>query len=1250
MRHLARWVLLGLVVALLGLAGMAYWLATRPDGVDRLARLLQPYAPVTYDYDRAEGSLVGPVRVAGLRVTGAGWALNVGQIDLAWYPAALLRRQLHIADLTIRDLRYQVTTPAAEQPAGDGAPPGPLGLPLTIRVDRFDAQQACYQNGPEAPQCLDARAQALDLGAGRWSAGRLALDHPRLQVSGAGSGETTGRWPLTARLAARAPVEGYPEWTGEFALAGDLTDLGIAHRAPAPYDYELVARLRQPLGPLQWQATWTTSALRPHVFRPDLPEAVVLQAEITGTGTREEARIEAQGRAEGAPEGVWQAKLAGRLDRSGARLDRLSMDGPAGQVRGEADIPFTGEDQRPVRADLAWQDLRWPGTALDSPEGRLQIGGTLARYELALHALIKGSYATGPQSATVDLAGQGDRSELRIAALSARGLLKGTVEGRGLVRWAPALSWDFDVRGRGLDPGGIDARWPGRLALDASTRGQRDAAGLQVQAEVRSLQGQLRGRPIEAKAALAGVGSEWTLTGLQARAGRARLTGEGRWAEEVRLRAWLDAPDLGDLWPDASGRLALTTEAAGPRADPRIELTASAGNVRVDATRLEALDLATQWGGWTRPLSLDATVRGLESGDRRLDAAKVTVQGRPDAHRLSIRAEQPALAVQLDAAGGWKAPLWTGRMTALALRPREGAPWQLDQPATVDLGRQQATLSGLCLRQAGQSLCADGQWRPESLAARLQLTDLDLAPWQGLLGPDWRLVGRVGGTMEAQGAGERMTGTISAQADNVIVERKSPIAGLPADRFLTLEALRFTGAATPRGLTARLSGWSGEAGRLEAGLAIPGYDGRWRRLAELPTEGRVQIDTDELAPLALLVTQLDQPRGRLSADLAWRGPWQAPEFSGAARLTEGAVDVPVAGLQLRKIGLEATPIGGDRLRLSGALDSGNGTLSLDGQFGLQQGRPALQARLSGRDVLVADTAEARVRVSPDMQVSYTPYKLAVNGQLTVPEALLKPRELEGTVKPSGDEVIVGPKAAVERGALPWALDLRLILGDKVRFEGFGLKTDITGQLRLHEGPGTLPAASGELILNGRYRAYGQDLTIERGRILYAGAPLDTPGLDLRASRKFGEQTVGVEARGLVQQPDVKVFSQPLLPQSDALAYLVLGRPLNQASGDDGAAMNRAAAAVGLAGGELLAQRIGSRFGVQDVEVKNSGDVTTSELSVGRYLTPRLYVSYGVGVFNAVSTLRTRYTLSRRWTLRTESGAQSSVDAIYTLER
>ncbi|MGB5233951.1 MAG: translocation/assembly module TamB domain-containing protein, partial [Candidatus Macondimonas sp.] len=741
-----------------------------------------------------------------------------------------------------------------------------------------------------------------------------------------------------------------------------------------------------------------------------------------------------------------------------------------------------------------------------------------------------------------------------------------------------------------------------------------------------------------------------TLQRLDARSGQARLQAQGQWGPAVRLDANLRAPDLSDLWPGASGRVEASVRAEGAQDNPRLSLDGSARDVHWETYRVSELSLAGKWQGRDAPLQADLAVRQLGLGERTVEQATLELRGRPAEHRLSLGVTGEDAALQLAAAGGWRDARWTGQLTALSVRPEAGSAWQLDAPARLELGQQQARLNALCLRQAKQSLCADGEWMAPRWQGQLHLADLDLAPWRSVLGEEWTLAGSVAGTLNAQGNSERATGTLMARADRVLLERRSPIAGLPPERFLTIPELRLSGQATDTGLSATLTGTPGERGRLAAELTIPGYDGRWREVTGLPIAGRVQLETDELAPFALLIPQIDRPQGRLTADLGVHGPWRAPVFSGNAQLTDGAVNVPAAGLQLRAIRLAATPALDNRIQLAGQLESGKGVLSLQGLMALNEGQPRLQAQLTGRDVLVADTAEARVRVSPEMSVDYAATGLAIRGQLTVPEALLKPKDLEGTVRPSADEVIVGAAADADQAALPWALDLRVILGDKVRFEGFGLKTDITGQLGLREGPGTLPVASGELLLDGRYRAYGQDLTIERGRILYTGVPLDSPGLDLRASRRFQEQTVGVEVRGLVQQPDVKVFSQPLLPQSDALAYLVLGRPLNQASGDDGAAMNRAAAAIGLAGGELLAQRIGQRFGVQDVEIKNTGDAAASELSVGRYLTPRLYVSYGVGVFNALSTLRTRYQISRRWTLRTESGVNSSADAVYTLER
>jgi len=54
--------------------------------------------------------------------------------------------------------------------------------------------------------------------------------------------------------------------------------------------------------------------------------------------------------------------------------------------------------------------------------------------------------------------------------------------------------------------------------------------------------------------------------------------------------------------------------------------------------------------------------------------------------------------------------------------------------------------------------------------------------------------------------------------------------------------------------------------------------------------------------------------------------------------------------------------------------------------------------------------------------------------------------------------------------------------------------------------------------------------------------------------------------------------------------------------------------------------------------------------VGRYLSPRLYVSYGVGLVEAFNTLTLRYKISSQWQIKAESGEYQGADILYTIER
>jgi translocation and assembly module TamB len=55
--------------------------------------------------------------------------------------------------------------------------------------------------------------------------------------------------------------------------------------------------------------------------------------------------------------------------------------------------------------------------------------------------------------------------------------------------------------------------------------------------------------------------------------------------------------------------------------------------------------------------------------------------------------------------------------------------------------------------------------------------------------------------------------------------------------------------------------------------------------------------------------------------------------------------------------------------------------------------------------------------------------------------------------------------------------------------------------------------------------------------------------------------------------------------------------------------------------------------------------------IGKYLSPRLYVKYGVGLLSPASSFLMRYKLSERWSFESSTGtAGSGADIFYQLER
>jgi translocation and assembly module TamB len=308
-------------------------------------------------------------------------------------------------------------------------------------------------------------------------------------------------------------------------------------------------------------------------------------------------------------------------------------------------------------------------------------------------------------------------------------------------------------------------------------------------------------------------------------------------------------------------------------------------------------------------------------------------------------------------------------------------------------------------------------------------------------------------------------------------------------------------------------------------------------------------------------------------------------------------------------------------------------------------------RLEGDSVEAMNTAEVRLLASPRLDVSVAGDSVDVQGELRIPYARVELSDIPQTAVPPSDDVVFTDTAGTRAGQQRVTARVRVVLGDSISFKGFNFTADLGGDLLAVAVPKRPATGSGAIIIKeGHYKAYGQDLTISDGRLRFAGGPVDNPGLDIRATRTAEDSVVaGVKIAGTLKSPQVTIFSNPPMSEGRALQYLVLGHPLGQTGGTQGSLASQAASSLGLRGGNLLAKSLGKGVGLDQARIETKGDLREASFVAGKYLSPNLYVSYGIGLFDPVSTLRLRYVLSSKWALQAEKGEASGADILYRVE-
>lgn len=399
---------------------------------------------------------------------------------------------------------------------------------------------------------------------------------------------------------------------------------------------------------------------------------------------------------------------------------------------------------------------------------------------------------------------------------------------------------------------------------------------------------------------------------------------------------------------------------------------------------------------------------------------------------------------------------------------------------------------------------------------------------------------------------------------------------------------------------------------------------------------------------------VQETSGDIEIDTFLEGTWNKPSIRGTASLNQGRGYLPGPGIQLEKIKLEALF---DEQQIlfenfsvfsvpAGSL-SGRGTVKLNGW------KPGpLDIMLRGKDFILTKLPELEIKVSPDLQITGTRDDLHLTGDIHIPSFLATGREQRTPVQASPDVIVIG-RETEENRQLPFKLSTKvsLILGDKVLVKMFGLDARLGGKVELTGIDPQHFSGSGEIYVeDGSFSTYGVKLGIEKGRATFAGGPLNNPAIDILATKKAAGAEVGVQIRGTAKAPDVKLYSEPTMADTDILSHIVLGRPLDQAGGETDPLMLAAGALLSSGDSAVLRSKLQSQLGIDTIEAESeTGETNDTILRLGKYLTPDLYLSYGYAMFGQRSEIGLRYNIYKGLEAESKFGVESGADLYYRFE-
>ncbi|KAA0929572.1 hypothetical protein FQ082_02280 [Psychrobacter sp. ANT_H56B] len=952
----------------------------------------------------------------------------------------------------------------------------------------------------------------------------------------------------------------------------------------------------------------------------------------------------------------------------------------------------------PNNAAIITGDLKTTGEWQSPPKNNTKAKGVLKNFVVNFDGVLDAEQLPAGKL-TIDASGNAQL--IRIKRFRHVGAA-GSIDAKGTVDVRQGLAWDIDAVMDRFNLGYFFKDIPSTITGTIDTSGRWGDTQQTINIKQVNLNGMLKGQPLSAKGSLTAklhlpkdlasyfqrlqkqdaqaqykqvnaLIESLNANNLVLRWGNNYITANGN---AKQLQAKINITSLDQLSDKLGGKVsggATLSQPAG-QALPTIyvdlvgeRITLPGFILRQGRIRGKLVNLANS------PSQFIITAEGLEAAGQNFKNFNATFNGTEQAHIVDFDLLNEKLSISARLKGGFNRDKlsWSGVIGKGQVKSKYATLNQL-QPAQliVNLPKKQGKNSTelkvqlaahcwqatdqtgkLCLRENLIASAAGGQ-------VDLAIQKLDTSLFSAFLPKDIDWHGKINGkAIVGWQRGRPPTINTTLYSDNGKIGLIQDGDSLPVT--LPYKRISLIAVSVPNGLKIRSDINTGDGARGYAEVIVDPYK------TPKPISGALVLNELNLAIFKPFFPGMRVLEGNITMAGGLGGTLDKPQFYGDVKLANGRMAMLDLPVNLTKVNATAK-IRGTQATIDGRFNSGTGKGTVAGTVNWQQ---KLQAKLSidGKGLILTQPPLLVASVDPDIDIIVRPSDRYVNitGAVSVPSATIRPPEAsEDIITQTEDAVVldrrlIGNIDEVLAISKPWSInaDIGIDLGNDINFRGFGAVIPLAGAIHVTQSGTGIMRAKGVVQVSRRtnINAFGQNLELNYGQVRFNGDVMK-PSLSIEAVKNISGKTVGVRVKGNTESPNIIVFNNAGLTQQQAMNALVTGRINNQSAtqiseqGFKSQVTNNLAAAglsFGLSGTRNLTNQIGQAFGFQSLTVDASGSSEDTNVNVTGYVTPDLYIRYGVGVFNAQNSLSIRYQLTRRIYVEATSAAENAVDVVYS---